>query len=39
MAEFKEVSPNASAGEKLLNWIDNRFPASKMYQKLKFLGA
>jgi len=33
MAEFKEVSPNASAGEKLLNWIDNRFPASKMYKE------
>jgi len=26
MAEFKEVSPNASAGEKLGNWINNRFP-------------
>ena len=33
MAEFKEVSPNASAGEKLLNWVDNRFPASKMYKE------
>jgi ubiquinol-cytochrome c reductase cytochrome b subunit len=30
MAEFKEISPNASAGEKLLNWVDNRFPLSKM---------
>jgi ubiquinol-cytochrome c reductase cytochrome b subunit len=30
MAEFKEVSPNASAGEKILNWVDNRFPLSKM---------
>jgi hypothetical protein len=23
MAEFKEISPNAPAGEKLLNWVDN----------------
>ncbi|MGZ5179665.1 MAG: cytochrome b [Ramlibacter sp.] len=27
MAEFKEVSPNASAGEKLGNWFNNRFPS------------
>jgi ubiquinol-cytochrome c reductase cytochrome b subunit len=33
MAEFKEVSPNAPAGEKLLNWVDNRFPLSKMYKE------
>jgi ubiquinol-cytochrome c reductase cytochrome b subunit len=33
MAEMKEVSPNASAGEKLLNWVDNRFPASKLYKE------
>ncbi len=33
MAEFKEVSPNAPAGEKLLNWIDNRFPLSKLYKE------
>jgi ubiquinol-cytochrome c reductase cytochrome b subunit len=26
MAEFKEISPNASAGEKLGNWFNNRFP-------------
>src|SRR3954451_3652167 len=25
-AEFKEVSPNATAGEKLANWVNNRFP-------------
>ncbi len=30
MAEFKEISPNASAGEKLMNWVDNRFPATKL---------
>jgi len=33
MAEFKEVSPNAPTGEKLLNWVDNRFPLSKMYKE------
>ena len=33
MAEFKEISPNASAGETLLNWVDNRFPASKLYKE------
>ena len=32
MAEFKEVSPNAGNGEKLLNWVDNRFPLSKLYK-------
>jgi ubiquinol-cytochrome c reductase cytochrome b subunit len=26
MAEFKEISPNASATEKLTNWFENRFP-------------
>jgi len=33
MAEFKEISPNASTGEKVLNWVDNRFPLSKMYKE------
>jgi ubiquinol-cytochrome c reductase cytochrome b subunit len=33
MADMIEVSPNASAGEKLLNWVDNRFPASKLYKE------
>jgi ubiquinol-cytochrome c reductase cytochrome b subunit len=28
MAEFKEISPNASATEKLTNWFDNRFPSA-----------
>ena len=32
-AEFKEVSPNAPIGEKALNWLDNRFPASKLYNE------
>jgi ubiquinol-cytochrome c reductase cytochrome b subunit len=31
MAEMKEISPNAPASTKLLNWIDNRFPLSKLY--------
>ena len=31
MAEFHETSPNAPASEKLLNWVDNRFPASKLF--------
>ena len=31
MAEMKDISPNAPAGEKLLNWVDNRFPLSKLY--------
>ncbi len=31
MAEFREISPNAPAGEKLLNWVDNRFPLSKLW--------
>ena len=34
MAEFKEISPNASAGEKLTNWFENRFPtAFQEYKK------
>ena len=32
MAEFKEISPNASAGEKLMNWVDNRFPATSLFK-------
>ncbi len=31
MAEMKEISPNAPASARLLNWIDNRFPLSKLY--------
>ncbi len=33
MAEFKEVSPNAPMAEKAMTWIDNRFPASKLYKE------
>ena len=32
-AEFKEISPNAPIAEKALNWIDNRFPASKLWNE------
>ena len=32
MAEFKEISPNASAGEKMMNWVDNRFPATSLFK-------
>jgi ubiquinol-cytochrome c reductase cytochrome b subunit len=33
MAEFKEISPNATATEKLANWFNNRFPsAGSMYR-------
>ena len=28
MAQFKEVSPNASVGEKLTNWFENRMPSA-----------
>jgi ubiquinol-cytochrome c reductase cytochrome b subunit len=31
MAEMIEVSPNASAGEKVVNWVDNRFPLTKLW--------
>ena len=33
MAEFHEISPNAPAADKLLNWVDNRFPASKLFKE------
>jgi ubiquinol-cytochrome c reductase cytochrome b subunit len=33
MADFHEISPNAPAAEKLLNWVDNRFPASKLFKE------
>jgi ubiquinol-cytochrome c reductase cytochrome b subunit len=32
-AEFKEISPDAPLGAKALNWLDNRFPASKLYNE------
>jgi len=33
MAEFKEAAPNAPMGEKFMTWVDNRFPATKMYKE------
>ncbi|HUG22141.1 cytochrome b [Piscinibacter sp.] len=33
MAEYKEAPPNANAAEKLLVWVDNRFPASKLWNE------
>jgi ubiquinol-cytochrome c reductase cytochrome b subunit len=33
MAEMKEISPNAPAAAKLLNWVDNRFPLSKLFKE------
>src|SRR5471032_254319 len=33
MAEMKVAPANASAGVKLLTWVDNRFPASKLWKE------
>ena len=33
MAEFKEISPDAPAAARLMNWVDNRFPASKLLKE------
>ena len=33
MAEFKEAPADASAGVKLLTWVDNRFPLTKLYKE------
>ncbi|CAG1016380.1 ubiquinol-cytochrome c reductase cytochrome b subunit [Burkholderiaceae bacterium] len=33
MAEYKEAPADATAGQKLLNWVDNRFPASKLWNE------
>src|ERR1700709_1414802 len=33
MSEFKVAPANAPTGVKLLTWIDNRFPASKLYKE------
>ncbi len=32
MAELKQISPNAPVSDKFINWVDNRFPASKLVQ-------
>ncbi|MBA3771192.1 MAG: cytochrome bc complex cytochrome b subunit [Ramlibacter sp.] len=33
MAEFKDISPNATAAAKLTNWFDNRFPSAGSFYK------
>ena len=33
MAEYHEALPTSNAGQKLLNWIDNRFPLTKLYNE------
>jgi ubiquinol-cytochrome c reductase cytochrome b subunit len=33
MAEFKTAPANAPMGTKLMTWVDNRFPASKLYKE------
>ncbi len=33
MAELKTISPDAPLSAKALNWVDNRFPASKLYNE------
>ena len=33
MAEYHEAPADAKAGQKLLNWVDNRFPLSKLYNE------
>ena len=33
MAEFKEIAADAPGAQKLLNWVDNRFPLSKLYNE------
>jgi ubiquinol-cytochrome c reductase cytochrome b subunit len=33
MAEYKEAPADAPAGVKLMTWVDNRFPATKLYKE------
>ena len=33
MAEMKVAPPDAPVGEKLMTWVDNRFPATKLYKE------
>ena len=33
MAEFKEAPAGAAAAQKLMTWVDNRFPATKLYKE------
>jgi ubiquinol-cytochrome c reductase cytochrome b subunit len=33
MAEMKEISPNAPIQDQALNWVDNRFPLTKLWNE------
>src|SRR3989475_6591363 len=33
MAEYKDISPDAPASAKAMNWVDNRFPATQLYKE------
>ena len=33
MAQYQEVPADAPVGRKLLNWVDNRFPLTKLYNE------
>jgi ubiquinol-cytochrome c reductase cytochrome b subunit len=33
MAQYQEAPASATSGQKLLNWVDNRFPLSKLYNE------
>ncbi len=33
MAEFKDISPDAPFAVKAMNWVDNRFPATKLFKE------
>ncbi|MGA1726347.1 MAG: cytochrome bc complex cytochrome b subunit, partial [Burkholderiaceae bacterium] len=33
MAEFKTAPPGAPASQRLLTWVDNRFPLTKLYNE------
>ena len=33
MAELKQASAGAPVGEQVMTWVDNRFPASKLFKE------
>ena len=33
MAEFKQAPADAPVAQKLMTWVDNRFPATKLYKE------
>ena len=33
MAEYKQVPVGAPVGQKFMNWVDNRFPATKLWNE------